>query len=74
MLPYWSYTVIASLLLASRHTYYGTAFGSLRVKNQSINQMYLHQLMLQSAVQKPSLKPQTTSNAGVEAWWLGKTP
>ena len=34
---------------------------------------FLHQLMSQSAVQKPSLKPQTASNAGVEAWWLGKT-
>ena len=36
------------------------------------NQMYLyspfvHQLISQSAVQKPSLKPQTASNAGVEA-------
>jgi hypothetical protein len=40
------------------------------------NQMYffLHQLISQSAVQKPSLKPQTASNAGVEARWLGKTP
>ena len=27
-----------------------------------------------SAVQKPSLKPQKASNAGVEAHWLGKTP
>uniref|UniRef100_A0A673X466 Myomesin 2a n=1 Tax=Salmo trutta TaxID=8032 RepID=A0A673X466_SALTR len=26
------------------------------------------------AVQKPCLKPQTASNAGVEARWLGKTP
>ena len=34
---------------------------------------FLHQLMSQSAVQKPSLKPQT-GNAGVEARWLGKTP
>ncbi|CDQ99316.1 unnamed protein product [Oncorhynchus mykiss] len=33
----------------------------------------LHQ-MSQSAVQKPSLKPQTASNVGVEARWLGKTP
>ena len=46
----------------------------------SINQLhlfvkpFLHQLMSQSAVQKPSLKPQTASNAGVEAWWLGKLP
>jgi hypothetical protein len=28
---------------------------------------FLHHLMSQSAVQKPSLKPQTASNAGVEA-------
>jgi hypothetical protein len=28
---------------------------------------FLHQLMSQSAVQKASLKPQTESNAGVEA-------
>uniref|UniRef100_A0A4W5K7K9 Uncharacterized protein n=1 Tax=Hucho hucho TaxID=62062 RepID=A0A4W5K7K9_9TELE len=35
---------------------------------------FLHQLMSQSAVQKPSLKPQTASNAGVKALWLGKTP
>uniref|UniRef100_A0A8C7M2M2 Rap guanine nucleotide exchange factor (GEF) 1a n=1 Tax=Oncorhynchus mykiss TaxID=8022 RepID=A0A8C7M2M2_ONCMY len=28
---------------------------------------YVHQLISQSAVQKPSLKPQTASNAGVEA-------
>ena len=34
---------------------------------------YLHQLMSQSAVQKPSLKLQTASNADVEARWLGKT-
>jgi hypothetical protein len=34
----------------------------------------LHQPMSQSAVQKPSLKPQAASNAGVEARWLGKTP
>ena len=37
-------------------------------------QPFLHQLISQSAVQKPSLKPQTTSNAGVEAQWLGKLP
>jgi hypothetical protein len=29
--------------------------------------------MSKSAIQKPSLKPQTASNADVEAWWLGKT-
>ena len=28
----------------------------------------------QSAEHRPSLKPQTASNAGVEAWWLGKNP
>ena len=42
--------------------------------NQSINQSnvfimpFLHQPMSQSAVQKPSLKPKTASNADVEAW------
>uniref|UniRef100_A0A4W5N933 Xyloside xylosyltransferase 1 n=1 Tax=Hucho hucho TaxID=62062 RepID=A0A4W5N933_9TELE len=35
---------------------------------------FLHQLMPQSAIQKHSLKPQTASNAGVKARWLGKTP
>ena len=41
--------------------------------NQSINQsnvfrkLSLHQQMSQSAIQKPSLKPQTASNADVEA-------
>ena len=35
---------------------------------------FLHQLMSQSAEQKPSLKPPTASNAGVVARWLGKTP
>jgi hypothetical protein len=34
---------------------------------------FLHQLMSQSAVQKPSLKRQTASNAGVEARWLGNS-
>ena len=34
---------------------------------------FLHQLMSQSVVQKPSLKPQTASNAGLEARLLGKT-
>ena len=57
----------------------------LHVTNSYINQMYfnqsnlfmkpfLHQPMSQSAVQKPSLKPQTESNADIEARWLGKTP
>jgi hypothetical protein len=31
-------------------------------------------LMSQSPVQKPGLKPQTASNADVEAQWLGKAP
>ena len=34
---------------------------------------FLHRPMSQNAVQKPSLKPQTASNADVEARWLGKT-
>ena len=36
--------------------------------------LFLHQPMSQSAIQKPSLKPQIASNADVEARWLGKTP
>ena len=31
---------------------------------------FLYHLMSQSAIQKPSLKPQTASNADVEARWL----
>ena len=33
----------------------------------------LHQPMSQSAVQKPSLKPQTASNADVEAHYMTKS-
>ena len=46
--------------------------------NASINQSnvfikrFLHQPMSQSAIQKPSLKPQTASNANVEVQWQGK--
>ena len=53
---------------------------SLSVLVMAVNQSnafmkpFLHQLMSQSAVLKPSLKPQTASNTGVEARWLGKTP
>jgi hypothetical protein len=36
--------------------------------------LFLHQQMPQSAAQKTSLKPQTASNADVEARRLGKTP
>ena len=39
--------------------------------NTAFNTAFLHQL-IHHAVQKPSLKPQTASNAGVEARWLGK--
>jgi hypothetical protein len=45
-----------------------------QIKSNVCIKPFLHQLMSQSAVQKPSLKPQTASNAGVEAQWLGKTP
>jgi hypothetical protein len=34
---------------------------------------FLHHQMSQSAIQKPSLKSQTASNADVAARWLGKT-
>ena len=34
---------------------------------------FLHQQMSQSAMQRLRLKPQTASNAGVEARWLGNT-
>ena len=44
-----------------------------QIKSNVFIKPFLHQLISQSAVQKPSLKPQTASNAGVEAWWLGKT-
>ena len=35
---------------------------------------FLHQPMSQSAIQKPNIKPQTASNADLEARLLGKTP
>ena len=44
------------------------------IKSNVFIKTFVHQLISQSAVQKPSLKPQTASNAGVEARWLGKTP
>ena len=47
---------------------------SLSINQSNVFIKPLHQLMSQSAVQKRSLKPQTASNAGVEARWLGKTP
>uniref|UniRef100_A0A4W5R9U8 ATP-binding cassette, sub-family C (CFTR/MRP), member 3 n=1 Tax=Hucho hucho TaxID=62062 RepID=A0A4W5R9U8_9TELE len=37
------------------------------IKSHLFIKPFLHQLMSQSAVQKPSLKPQTASNAGVKA-------
>jgi hypothetical protein len=45
-----------------------------RAKSNQIKCFYIafvHQLISQSAVQKPSLKPQTASNAGVEALKAG---
>ena len=45
-----------------------------QIKSNVFMYPFVHQLISQSAVQKPSLKPQTASNAGVEARWLGKTP
>ena len=60
---------------------YGLATGKDEPYNNiSINQSnvfikpFVHQLISQSAVLKPSLNPQTASNAGVEARGLGKTP
>jgi hypothetical protein len=44
------------------------------IKSNVFIKPFLHQLISQSAVQEPSLKLQTASNAGVEARWLGKTP
>ena len=41
-----------------------------RIKSNVFILPFLHQLISQSAVQKLSLKPQTASNAGVEARWL----
>ena len=43
-----------------------------QIKSKVFIKPFVHQLIPQSAVQKPSLKPQTASNAGVEARWLGK--
>jgi hypothetical protein len=43
------------------------------IKSNVFIKPFLHQLISQSAVQKLSLKPQTASNAGVEARGLGKT-
>jgi hypothetical protein len=37
-----------------------------QIKSNQFIKPFLHQLISQSAVQKPSLKPHTTSNAGVE--------
>ena len=48
--------------------------GDKSIKSNVFIWPFVHQLISQSAVQKPSLKPQTASNAGVEACWLGKTP
>ena len=44
--------------------------GSLKQINQSnvFMKPFLHQPMSQSAIQKSRLKPQTVSNADVEAW------
>jgi hypothetical protein len=39
------------------------------IKSNVFISPFVHQLISQSAVQKPSLKPQT-DNAGVEARWL----
>ena len=40
------------------------------IKSNVFIKPFLHQLISQSDVQKSSLKPQTASNAGVEAQWL----
>jgi hypothetical protein len=39
-----------------------------QIKSNLFLKAFLHQLISQSAVQKPSLKLQTASNAGVEAY------
>ena len=52
----------------------------MKIKDLTVNQSnvfmkhFLIQQMSQSAIQKSSLKPQTASNADVDARWLGKTP
>jgi hypothetical protein len=49
------------------------AAGSLAVLSNQSNVFmmpFLHQLMSQSAVQKPGLNRQTASNAGVEAQFI----
>ncbi|XP_064812911.1 fibrinogen silencer-binding protein-like [Oncorhynchus masou masou] len=44
-----------------------TAGDTTLLKSYLFIKPFVHQLISQSAVQKPSLKPQTASNAGVEA-------
>jgi hypothetical protein len=46
---------------------------SFIVKSHLFIKPFLHQLISQSSVQKPSLKPQTASNAGVEAFHFAHT-
>ena len=58
----------------SRYTVPVHTASRVQIKSNVFILPFVHQLISQSAVQKPSLKPQTASNAGVEARWLGKTP
>ena len=66
-----TFTVICCVQITARYSLCITLF---QIKSNVFIKPFLHQLISQSAVQKPSLKPQTASNAGVEARWLGRTP
>jgi hypothetical protein len=48
----------------------------MREKDQShlFLNPFLYQQFNKVLIQKPSLKLKRASNAGVDAWWLGKTP
>ena len=53
---------------------YGKVEERKKIQSNVFILLFLYRLIYQSAVQKPSLKPQTASNAGVEARWQGETP
>ena len=63
------------MLNKSHNTLHGLTLCAVnQIKSNVFLKPFLHQLISQSAVQEPSLKTQTASNAGVEAQCLGKTP
>ena len=72
--PAWVFVKITLKYVHADSAQAGCCIKSNQVKSNVFIKPFLHQLITQSAVQKPSLKPQTASNAGVEARWLGTTP